>query len=274
MGKFIMKKENVKKPTTETVTSVATPVTNANQINQGDIVEFDFSPAKGHEQAGDTSALVLSDKAFHKITGFIVTVPINKQMDDFPGHVKLGKTEFNVVTGNVFCEKIRSIDFISRNVKIVDKASKETLEECIKKVIASISLKMLKNNSTTETATNVVTPVTNVGQINQGDIVKFDFSPVVGHEQANYRPGLVLSDKAFNEINNMIIVLPITNDMDDFPGHVKLDKTIFDATTGNILCEHIRSIDPITRKTKIVDKASKETLEKCHKIITASIALK
>ena len=115
---------------------------------------------------------------------------------------------------------------------------------------------------TTETVTSVATTVTNAGQINQGDIIKFNFSPTKGHEQADYRPALVLSDKAFNKINGLIFVLPITNQMDDFPGHVKLGKTTLNVVTGNILCEHIRSIDPISRNVKIVYKASKETLEK------------
>lgn len=136
-----MKNENAKNLTTETVTSVATPVTNAIQINQGDIIKFNFSPTKGHEQADYRPALVLTDKAFHQINGLIWVLPITNQMDDFPGHVKLGETTRNVVTGNILCEHIRSIDPISRNVKIVDKASKETLEECNRKVIASIAIK-------------------------------------------------------------------------------------------------------------------------------------
>ncbi|MDR0804618.1 MAG: type II toxin-antitoxin system PemK/MazF family toxin [Oscillospiraceae bacterium] len=38
----------------------------------------------------------------------------------------------------------------------------------------------------------------------QGDIIKIDFSPVVGHEQANYRPAVVISNN-FSIKNNKLL---------------------------------------------------------------------
>lgn len=106
-------------------------------------------------------------------------------------------------------------------------------------------------------------------EFKQGDIVKIDFSPRKGHEQDGYRPAIVVSTEAFNKITNMIWVLPITGTMDDFPGHIVLE-TVNGIISGNILCEHIRSIDPVERKVRVVDKATSETIKKCKAIIEAS----
>ena len=36
-------------------------------------------------------------------------------------------------------------------------------------------------------------------ELNQGDIIWIDFNPSVGHEQANYRPAVVVSKRQFNK---------------------------------------------------------------------------
>lgn len=34
--------------------------------------------------------------------------------------------------------------------------------------------------------------------VNQYDVIKLDFNPVIGNEKGNYRPCLVISDSEFN----------------------------------------------------------------------------
>ena len=92
----------------------------------------------------------------------------------------------------------------------------------------------------------------------QGDIVYIDFSPIKGHEQAGYRPGIVISNNIFNENTNMAIICPITSNSKEFPTHYVLKDTKF--VYGAVLCEHIRSIDYDKRNMRFVEKASDSDL--------------
>ena len=79
----------------------------------------------------------------------------------------------------------------------------------------------------------------------QGDIIKINFNPQVGHEQAGYRPALVISNEIFHQKTNLAIVCPISNTPSDFPLHIRLDGRT--ATTGSILCQHIKALDIFSR---------------------------
>ena len=73
--------------------------------------------------------------------------------------------------------------------------------------------------------------------VKQGDIIKVNFNPQAGHEQAGYRPALVISNDFFNQKANLTIVCPITNTSNRFPLHIPLDSRT--VTTGVVLCEHV-----------------------------------
>ena len=77
--------------------------------------------------------------------------------------------------------------------------------------------------------------------VKQGTIIKINFNPQSGHEQAGYRPAVVISNDVFNEKTKLSIVCPITNTDKHFPLHISLDERT--NTTGVILCEHIKSLD-------------------------------
>lgn len=47
--------------------------------------------------------------------------------------------------------------------------------------------------------------------VRRGDIIKVSFDPTVGHEQAGYRPALVVSDKTFHTATGFALCLPITS---------------------------------------------------------------
>ncbi len=107
--------------------------------------------------------------------------------------------------------------------------------------------------------------------VNQGDIIKVDFDPQSGHEQAGYRPALVVSNDTFNIRTNLVLVCPITNTSNTFPLHVKLDKRT--TITGVVLCEHIKALDINSRGYKVVDKLPQDILEKVISIIEAEIQI-
>lgn len=103
-------------------------------------------------------------------------------------------------------------------------------------------------------------------QFFQGDIIKANLSPTKGHEQSGYRPALVISNNDFNRLTNLIEIVPITNHGVEFPLHVRLDANT--ETTGQILCEQVRSIDPKYRDASFIEKCPKLVLEDVLTIVT------
>lgn len=95
--------------------------------------------------------------------------------------------------------------------------------------------------------------------VKQGDIIKLNFNPQSGHEQAGYRPAVVISNNIFNIKTNLTIVCPITNTNNNFPLHVPLDERT--ETKGSVLCEHIKALDLEIRNYKIVEKLPKDLLK-------------
>ena len=103
--------------------------------------------------------------------------------------------------------------------------------------------------------------------VKQGDIIKVNFNPQRGHEQAGYRPALVVSNNVFNEKTNLTMVCPITNTDNKFPLHIPLDKRT--KTTGVVLCEHIRTLDLNAREYKFVESIPEDILQQvCDVLIT------
>lgn len=103
----------------------------------------------------------------------------------------------------------------------------------------------------------------------QGDLVMMDFNPQAGHEQAGRRPALVVSNQAFHRYTRMAIVCPITNQIKDYPMHIKLDERT--KTTGEVLCEHVKSLDLAARKAVFIESMPDDLLEEVLERIKLSI---
>lgn len=107
--------------------------------------------------------------------------------------------------------------------------------------------------------------------VKQGDIIKVDFNPQAGHEQAGYRPALVISNDFFNQKTNLTIVCPITNTNNRFPLHIPLDSRT--VTTGVILCEHVKALDLKARSCKVIEQLPKDLLEKVIEVVFSEIEI-
>lgn len=107
--------------------------------------------------------------------------------------------------------------------------------------------------------------------LRQGDIIKLNFNPQSGHEQAGYRPALVVSNDVFHQKTNLVIVCPISNTTNDFPLHVKLDNRT--STTGSVLCQHIKSLDVVSRGYVFVERLPDDILQEVFDIIYGEIEL-
>lgn len=105
--------------------------------------------------------------------------------------------------------------------------------------------------------------------VKQGTIIKINFNPQSGHEQAGYRPAVVISNNIFNKKTNLVIVCPITNTNNHFPLHIPLDKRT--QTTGVILCEHIKALDLNSRKYQVLEELPEDILENVIDIVYSEI---
>lgn len=105
--------------------------------------------------------------------------------------------------------------------------------------------------------------------VRQGDIIKLNFAPRVGHEQAGYRPALVISNDFFNRKTQLAIVCPITTTDRPFPLRIPLDARL--QTTGFILCEHVKSLDLRARGYKVVEHLPEDLLQEVIATIFSEI---
>ncbi len=97
---------------------------------RGDIIFTDFDPTKGHEQAGERPALVLSPKVFQEQTGLVVVAPITNTIK---GHGLEVKVDSANTTGVVLIHQLKSIDYEARGVVLKDKATDGMISEALKK---------------------------------------------------------------------------------------------------------------------------------------------
>lgn len=107
--------------------------------------------------------------------------------------------------------------------------------------------------------------------VKQGDIIKINFNPQSGHEQAGYRPALVVSNNYFNNVTHLAMVCPITNSPNSFPLHIALDDRT--STTGSIMCQHLRTLDVDSRGYNYVERIPDDILKKVIDVVFAEIEI-
>ncbi|MBF7047429.1 endoribonuclease MazF [Campylobacter volucris] len=90
---------------------------------------------------------------------------------------------------------------------------------------------------------------------NIGDIIWIDFDPQAGHEQAKRRPAVVLTPKAYNDKTSLIICIPLTTKIKNYPFEVDIQKN-----NSVALADHIKSFDWRARNAEFKGKISQEKL--------------
>ena len=93
----------------------------------------------------------------------------------------------------------------------------------------------------------------------RGDVVKLNFSLQEGHEQAGYRPALILSPIKYNVLSSLALMCPITNQSKGFLFEAALIEGM--KTTGVVLSDQVKSFDWRARQVKFVEKAPAELVE-------------
>jgi mRNA interferase MazF len=92
-----------------------------------------------------------------------------------------------------------------------------------------------------------------------GDLVKLDLDRPIGHEEAGWRPAIVLSPKSYNGLVGLAVVAPITNQSKDYPFEVLLPSGL--KITGVVLSDHVRSVNWKAGRMRYKDKAPAKVLE-------------
>ncbi|MEJ1967581.1 MAG: type II toxin-antitoxin system PemK/MazF family toxin [Rhizomicrobium sp.] len=87
---------------------------------------LEFSPHRGHEQAGRRPAIVLTPRAFHERSTMMVVCPITTRERGWPTEVKLPPD--SPVSGVILIDQIRSLDRTARHLKIAGATSQDVLD--------------------------------------------------------------------------------------------------------------------------------------------------
>jgi mRNA interferase MazF len=104
-----------------------------------------------------------------------------------------------------------------------------------------------------------------------GHLVRIDFDPQAGHEQAGWRPALVLSPAAYNKRRGLAVVVPITNQAKGYPFEVPLPEDL--KITGVVLSDHVKSLDWRARNARFSDIAPKETLQQVRDYLSLLLGI-
>ena len=96
---------------------------------KGDFVILTFDPQSGHEQKGRRPAFVVSHTLFNRHTGLAMVCPITSTFRGIPFHVEIPRGLG--IVGYIMVEQIKSIDYNSRQVKLVSKAPRSVLNEVL-----------------------------------------------------------------------------------------------------------------------------------------------
>ena len=92
---------------------------------RGDIVLIQLSPQAGTEMAGEHRAIVLSERAFNIATGWAVVCPITTKIKGSPFEVQIPVGL--KAKGCVVASELRTMDYLARGAKFMEKAPKDLL---------------------------------------------------------------------------------------------------------------------------------------------------
>lgn len=105
----------------------------------------------------------------------------------------------------------------------------------------------------------------------QGEILKLDLDPTLGHEQKGYRPILVASATVFNSHTGFAWVVPITAPKKGLPNEIRLPEGL--PIYGTLLLSQLRSIDWRARPFTVACSVPMDFLEDSNARLIAVLEL-
>ena len=102
-----------------------------------EIVQIDFSPTQGHEQANLRPAVVLSGQGFNDKMGLIVCIPCTTKIKGNPFEVVLAGLKEPTAA---LTQQIRTLDWRERRAYNLGFASDSEIDDIRRKVLSILSL--------------------------------------------------------------------------------------------------------------------------------------
>lgn len=94
--------------------------------DRGQIVVMNFDPQAGSEIGKRRPALVVSPKAYNRVTGFALVCTITTKPRGYPFEVTVDTVK---TTGVILADRLRSFDWRAHQCALIEKAPAGVLEE-------------------------------------------------------------------------------------------------------------------------------------------------
>ena len=107
-----------------------------------------------------------------------------------------------------------------------------------------------------------------LADLKRGSLIKVSFDPTAGHEQAGYRPALVLTDGVFHKNTGFVLCLPITSKQKGLLFEIEIKGK---KVRGVALPHGSRMLDLLSRNFKYIEQTSSESLSKAQNVLTKLI---
>jgi mRNA interferase MazF len=104
--------------------------------------------------------------------------------------------------------------------------------------------------------------------LSRGDVIKVSFDPIIGHEQAGYRPALVISDAVFHRATGFALCLPITSKKKGLLFEIEIQGKHI---VGVALPHGARMLDLQNRNFTRVEKMSNDVIAKAQIVLSKII---
>jgi mRNA interferase MazF len=104
---------------------------------RGDFVRVVLDPRVGREQSGERPALVLSDREFNDLTGYIFVAPVTTNRRGWPFEIAIpagGRVE-----GALLADQTKSIDYVARHVRFLAGSPPGLVEAVLEQVATILS---------------------------------------------------------------------------------------------------------------------------------------
>ena len=92
----------------------------------------------------------------------------------------------------------------------------------------------------------------------QGDIIKLNLNPRMGHEQQGFRPVIVLSNNIVSQHTNVVIAAPISTTQRRLPLYHNLPGNL--NTNGTVLLDQLVTLDYKARSFQFIEKVPHDFL--------------
>jgi mRNA interferase MazF len=94
--------------------------------SRADIIWIDFDPQIGHEQSGRRPAVVISPQSYNRNASLMLACPVTTKIKGYPFEVRI-KT--NKTDGVILADQVKSLDWSAREMKFIEKAPAEVVEQ-------------------------------------------------------------------------------------------------------------------------------------------------